>query len=1204
MRKLFLLFSTLSGLMFAQTFSTGTQMLQGDLSVNIETDETTTTLTLTGPSNVWFSVGFGGATMSSGADIFRTDGTTIVDARTTGYLLPPADTSQDWTLVSNNVTLNARTIVATRSNNTGDSNDYIFTRETGSISLIWAIGSSTTYGYHGSRGATVLAVTEVLPPPVPPDCSIGKMDNTGSTLPLNLVSSDVLAGKKLTVPQGGTLTSLNLVGNNTSANVRMALYDDNSNYPGNLIVESSPGVIGEGLVSLPVPPTPLPAGDYWIMALYEAPGDHVFIIGSGSLPFGVLPYGDPMPAAFGSLLNFPNTTGINPNYSMSIVCGELTEKTFTIAAETDDAEEEVSSGSMDVTSSDLELIEDGEEQVVGLRFESVQIPARGILHSAYIQFTVDETDSEATSLTFRGEMATASTTFTDTDSDISSRTTTSESVVWNNVPAWDTTGEDGIRQRSPSLVSIIEEITAQSGWDSGNPLTFIISGNGKRVAESYDTNDSSDGAPVLSLFYSCNPAGTVCDDGDATTVLDLEDGNCNCLGVPKTAAVTYSVNHDDDDAEEVTSTTDMGSVSLDSSDLELIEDGSDEQVVGLRFNDILIPAGATISDAYIQFTADNSDSGTTNLVIQGEKVLHSVRFTEDDSNLSSRTKTTASVAWNAVADWATGDATAAQRSPDVKDIIQEIIDQEGWRPFNSMSFFITGSGVREAESHDSGEGAAQLIINYTYPVVVWTGATDNDWATAGNWDTGTVPGATSQVVIPNTGITNYPTVSTAVTVASIIMNSGSTLVLSGDDAAITGDITYIRHLPTNDWYLISTPLNGVRRRGFIANHPLATGSGTNLGLGRYQRDGTSWLYYSAADADAFMSLGYSIKLATPGDVSFRGTAWLAYTSAVLNNTSEPIYSLVGNLSLAYANSSTFLTSNTSSLAQETIWVWDGGQYLTYNVTNPLEIAPTQGFFVESLNGLPLGVVPLDFVRSNQSHQATDTFLKTAPKTSFELFANNGSLKSSARVFYVENKTTGFDNGYDSSIFGGVAPDFAIFTELPENSSGEKLSIQTLPGDDFSNIIPVGLIAAAGDVTFSVHSENFPDGKLIYLEDKENSTMTNLSKGSHTVTLQNNANGSGRFYIHTVSQSLSNEDIVEAHQVNIYKSATKEITVSGVRDRATIQVFSILGEELMSTGVVSSGGNRKTIALNHLASGIYVVRLTSERNTVTKKIILD
>ena len=31
---------------------------------------------------------------------------------------------------------------------------------------------------------------------------------------------------------------------------------------------------------------------------------------------------------------------------------------------------------------------------------------------------------------------------------------------------------------------------------------------------------------------SCLPAGTPCDDGDATTENDEEDGNCNCVGTP------------------------------------------------------------------------------------------------------------------------------------------------------------------------------------------------------------------------------------------------------------------------------------------------------------------------------------------------------------------------------------------------------------------------------------------------------------------------------------------------------------------------------------------------------------------------------------------------------------------------------------------------------------------------------------------------
>ncbi|SNR15442.1 T9SS type A sorting domain-containing protein [Tenacibaculum jejuense] len=162
-RKLLLFVVLISSVTFAQTFSTGTQVLRGDLSINLETDATTTTLILTGPSNAWFAVGFddNATNMFSNTDVFRTDGITITDARTVGNQLPPADTSQDWNMVSNSVSGGVRTITATRANNTGDSNDFIFSNTAGSIDIIWAFGASTTYAYHGStnRGATTLGVT-------------------------------------------------------------------------------------------------------------------------------------------------------------------------------------------------------------------------------------------------------------------------------------------------------------------------------------------------------------------------------------------------------------------------------------------------------------------------------------------------------------------------------------------------------------------------------------------------------------------------------------------------------------------------------------------------------------------------------------------------------------------------------------------------------------------------------------------------------------------------------------------------------------------------------------------------------------------------------------------------------------------------------------------------------------------------------------
>ena len=160
-KTLLFLFLTTSISLFAQSFSTGTQTLLSGLTANINIDADTeiTTLTLTGPSNAWFAIGFGNLDMG-GTDVFRTNGSTIVDAYSSGNALPAQDASQDWNLVSNTVSGSNRTIVATRANNTGDSNDHVFSASAGSLSVIYAKGSSTSYAYHGgNRGFTTLSVT-------------------------------------------------------------------------------------------------------------------------------------------------------------------------------------------------------------------------------------------------------------------------------------------------------------------------------------------------------------------------------------------------------------------------------------------------------------------------------------------------------------------------------------------------------------------------------------------------------------------------------------------------------------------------------------------------------------------------------------------------------------------------------------------------------------------------------------------------------------------------------------------------------------------------------------------------------------------------------------------------------------------------------------------------------------------------------------
>ncbi|HEC11923.1 MAG TPA: hypothetical protein ENI80_01510 [Acidiferrobacteraceae bacterium] len=178
------------------------------------------------------------------------------------------------------------------------------------------------------------------------------------------------------------------------------------------------------------------------------------------------------------------------------------------------------------------------------------------------------------------------------------------------------------------------------------------------------------------------------------------------------------INQSTDDAEERPSLATP--MYLTSSDMELVFDGSTRQLVGLRFQDLQIPPGTTITRAYLEFTVDENDSGATNVVINGEDIDNSVTFSTAN-NISGRTLTSATVAWLSIAAWNIADSdNEHKRTPDLTSIVQEIVDRSGWTIGNAMAFIIqAGSGCsssacqRTAEAYNGRRTqAARLHIEF------------------------------------------------------------------------------------------------------------------------------------------------------------------------------------------------------------------------------------------------------------------------------------------------------------------------------------------------------------------------------------------------------------------------------------------------------------------------------------------------------------
>jgi hypothetical protein len=170
-----------------------------------------------------------------------------------------------------------------------------------------------------------------------------------------------------------------------------------------------------------------------------------------------------------------------------------------------------------------------------------------------------------------------------------------------------------------------------------------------------------------------------------------------------------------DDAEERAD----NSVAPGSPDLDLMAADESNLVVGTRFRNVAIPQGATITNAYLQFTADEAHSGATSITIKGEAADNPAVFQNATANISSRPTTTASTAWP-VNPWVNvGDALAAQRSPNLAAVVQEIVNRPGWVSGNALVLLVTGSGTRVARSFNAVSGTTAPLLHV-------------EWNTSGN----------------------------------------------------------------------------------------------------------------------------------------------------------------------------------------------------------------------------------------------------------------------------------------------------------------------------------------------------------------------------------------------------------------------------------------------------------------------------------------
>ena len=503
---------------------------------------------------------------------------------------------------------------------------------------------------------------------------------------------------------------------------------------------------------------------------------------------------------------------------------------------------------------------------------------------------------------------------------------------------------------------------------------------------------------------------------------------------------------------------------------------------------------------------------------------------------------------------------------------------------------------------------------------IFKATTNNVWNDATNWSNGALPTSTDNVAVLSGAEVTLNTDATIVDVkvkAPIKINSGKSLIVTGEVSGDDDKVYYRRNLTAiagdaEGWHLVASPVSGETYNNAYADAESLATSTTNTslrGLGFYTTGATPpWSYLIDDDTNSgtFNSgLGYAMKRASSGQVKFIGNLNTDDAGVTLTTGASQLsvgFNLLGNPYTSFINSQTFLSDN-SNLSQQ-IWVWDqtgGGNYSVKIPIDDFQIAPGQGFFVKFNSG-----TSINFAESNQSVQGTDTFLNPDLRTEIKLSMTDGVKNRYTKLYFSNSATTGYDFGWEGEVFGGVENSINIYTHLVDDNQGRKYQIQSLPLSNLdSSIIPLGVQAEAGKtLTFSVKNTNLSSDVGVYLEDKQNNSFTLLDNElTFSTLLENGLDGVGRFYLHTSRETLSINNPNQDNHIGIYKISPEQLRIVGIQSgTASVVLYNTLGKQVLETSFQGQGANN--IALPALASGVYVIQLTTESRIINRKIILN
>jgi hypothetical protein len=519
--------------------------------------------------------------------------------------------------------------------------------------------------------------------------------------------------------------------------------------------------------------------------------------------------------------------------------------------------------------------------------------------------------------------------------------------------------------------------------------------------------------------------------------------------------------------------------------------------------------------------------------------------------------------------------------------------------------------------------------------MVWTGAIDNDWNKTVNWTPHLVPSSDNNVLIPVV-TTHYPVINNAkltparcknmtinsnasvtigqnkgLTVHGDMLNNGffhikstgvsgssvhhahdgSLLILGARNGAGTYKID--RYISGNFWHMVSSPITSATASVF-----------TNMWIRTYNEHNNTWgSFITSPTAPLTTGVGVAVWTYQTSDIrSFNGTINHGTVPLIVKYTDNPNanqfqkgWNLVGN-PYPSAISWNQLAGWTKQNISGTIYLFSAefGNYITWNgfagAAGPV-IAMGQGFFVQTNNQNTMLTPSISINNAARLHSEVNFRNEELIDNMIEISISGNQYADKTYIILKDDASEQYDFSYDASKLDGLFEAPQLYTYKGD----AKLACNVLPSS--TNISGKLIYLNVGEQnSYTLDFEHtFNNGFVPVILDRQTNTIIQANQ-AYTFTANPN-DIAARFEILDYNSITSTEDHSES-AIHVWENNNFLYVGNFERNKTLhITLYDILGAEVLHS-------NNRITSLESLSTGIYMVRVITDKQTVVTKITVQ